>query len=319
MLLKISFSIFIIVMVLHYIDDEKVVMLLSSVDLEWFAYLIVLITIDRLFMAYKWSMLLEAKGIKVPIVKLLKLYYVGTFVGVFLPTTVGGDMLRVYLLSNEVERAEDVFSSVVVERLVGFLAALILAFVSIAIFEYMYVSYHKSIFYLVLGFAVFFSVTVPISLKWGLVKKIFNIVPGRFQRSKAFIKLKGIYVSYVGYSDQKSVLIKFLVFSLLEQIFPVAEYYVSARAIGVVAPVIVFFAVVPIVMLIVRIPISFNGIGVNEGLLVYFFSLLGLSLAGAFSIGLLGHIGVLVASLPGLLVYVCSVKSRFLARSGESG
>ncbi len=46
-----------------------------------------------------------------------------------------------------------------------------------------------------------------------------------------------------------------------------------------------------------------------EGLLMYFFSLLGLSTAGAFSIGLLGHVGMLLACVPGFIFYIWDKKS----------
>jgi len=63
------------------------------------------------------------------------------------------------------------------------------------------------------------------------------------------------------------------------------------------------------VQLISRIPISFEGLGVNEGLLVYFFSLLGLSKTGAFTIGLLGHIAIIIATLPALFFYIKDIKT----------
>ncbi|MCD6419494.1 MAG: flippase-like domain-containing protein [Synergistetes bacterium] len=308
-LLRIGFSFAIGIGILCYVGVERVLVLLSSTDIAWFVLLILVITADRFLMAYKWSVLLKARGIEVSFLKLVRLYYIGTFVGLFLPATVGGDLLRVYLLSRDSGLFEDVFSSVVVERLGGFFSSLVFALISVLLLRRMGIPNYNLIFYFVVLLVFFFPMAIFLSAKEHLAKRLYVIFPERIRKWSVMLKLKNIYISYVKYTSQGKVLIGFFVLSLLEQLFPILGNYISARAIGFAVSIWVFLVVIPIVLLVTRIPISFNGIGINEGLLVYFFSLLGLSTAGAFSIGLLGHVGVLLACVPGFIFYIWDKKS----------
>src|SRR5207249_5211049 len=69
--------------------------------------------------AYKWGILLAAQGIRVPLYYLLRYTFVGLFFGNFLPSNVGGDVVRAYDLARFTERKAVSSASVVVDRLTG--------------------------------------------------------------------------------------------------------------------------------------------------------------------------------------------------------
>jgi uncharacterized membrane protein YbhN (UPF0104 family) len=66
------------------------VVLLKNINVYYFIMLLVLVTIDRIFMAYKWLLLLRVKDKNISLPTVIRIYYIGTFIGFFLPTTVGG-------------------------------------------------------------------------------------------------------------------------------------------------------------------------------------------------------------------------------------
>ena len=131
----------------------------------------------------------------------------------------------------------------------------------------------------------------------------------RLSKNLLFSKFKKLYLSYAEYKNHKGLLSLFLALSILEQLAAVIGTYLACRALNLSIPFIYFLLIIPLVQLISRIPISFEGLGVNEGLLVYFFSLLGLSKTGAFTIGLLGHIAIIIATLPALFFYIKDIKT----------
>ena len=60
----------------------------------------VLANCDRVLMAFKWNLLLQVKQLRVPFREVLKSYYFGTFWGIVLPSSIGGDAVRVYRFAS---------------------------------------------------------------------------------------------------------------------------------------------------------------------------------------------------------------------------
>lgn len=308
-ILQLTVSIVLIILLLRLINIPDMVSLLKSVNPYYFILLLALITFDRIFMAYKWHLLLKIKDASISLFSAIRIYYIGTFIGFFLPTTVGGDMVRVLKLRSEKRRATDALSSVILERVLGFIASAILAPIA-ALFL---ISLFKLNIWRFLGIAgallLLFIILMVISFSEFIIGKIDK----NEKLSKNFLlnKFKKFYLSYAEYKNHKSLLALFLFLSILEQTMPVIGNYLACRALNLSIPFIYFLLIIPLVQLISRIPISFEGIGVNEGLLVYFFSLLGLSKTGAFTIGLLGHIAIIIATLPALFFYIRDIKTSF--------
>ena len=85
-----------------------------------------LVLIDRAVMAYRWFVLLrplEGKNLP-PFWTILRIFFVSTFVGTFLPASIGGDAVRAYSLSNHRVPIADSMASVVVDRMLGVLSVL---------------------------------------------------------------------------------------------------------------------------------------------------------------------------------------------------
>jgi len=309
LIIQIVISIVLIILLLRLINISDMFSLLKSANLYYFILLLALVTVDRIFMAYKWHLLLKVKDKSISLFSAIKTYYIGTLAGFFLPTTVGGDMVRVLKLRSEKKSGTDVLSSVIMERMLGFIASAILAPIA-ALFLISFLELDVWRFLWIAGaFLFFFIVLIVISFSGFIVRKIdrSNKLSGIF----FFGKFKKLYLSYAEYKNHKGFLAVFLILSILEQIMPVIGNYLACRALNLSVPFVYFLLIIPLIQLISRIPISFEGIGVNEGLLVYFFTLLGLSTTGAFTIGLLGHIALIIAALPALYFYIRDIKDSY--------
>src|SRR5438309_95088 len=91
------------------------------------ASLAVIVSIlDRALMTYKWTLLLKAKGIHLGLLTAMKIYCASMIWGMFLPTTVGADTIRAVSTARTGINANEVVASIVVERMFGFLSALLL-------------------------------------------------------------------------------------------------------------------------------------------------------------------------------------------------
>ncbi len=309
LILQSAVSILLIILLLRWININNMLSLFRNINIYYFILLLALVTLDRIFMAYKWHLLLKVKDKSISLFSAIRTYYIGTFIGSFLPTTVGGDIVRVIKLHGEKKKGTDILSSVILERMLGFIASAILAPVA-AIFLISFFKLDIWYFFIIAGaLLLFFILLVLIPFNETIFIKIDK--NERLSRNFIFNRLKKVYLSYANYKKNKGILILFLFLSILEQLVPVIGNYLACRALNLSIPFIYFLLIIPLVQLISRTPISFEGIGVNEGLLVYFFTLLGLSKTGAFSIGLLGHIAIIIATLPALFFHFRDIKSSF--------
>ena len=309
LIIQIVISVALIILLLRLINISDMFSLLKRANLYYFILLLALVTVDRIFMAYKWHLLLKVKDKSISLFSAIKTYYIGTLAGFFLPTTVGGDMVRVLKLRSEKKSGTDVLSSVIMERMLGFIASAILAPIA-ALFLISFLELDVWRFLWIAGaFLLFFIVLIVISFSGFIVRKIDR--SKKLSGNIFFGKFKKLYLSYAEYKNHKGLLAVFLILSILEQIMPVIGNYLACRALNLSVPFVYFLLIIPLIQLVSRIPISFEGIGVNEGLLVYFFTLLGLSTTGAFTIGLLGHIALIIAALPALYFYIRDIKNSY--------
>src|SRR5690606_15055712 len=79
-------------------------------------------------------------------------------------------------------------------------------------------------------------------------------------------RIAGAYSSYAGHPAALAV---FFLLSVVESLVPALIAYVAARGLGVDAPVWVFVAVMPIALMVARLPVSLGGFGVQEMSFVY--------------------------------------------------
>ena len=116
--------------------------------------------------------------------------------------------------------------------------------------------------------------------------------------------LRALCESYASYGGSGALVGLFFALTLIEGGFPVAIHYVAGRALGLDPGWALYIAVVPLVYLVARLPVSLGGLGVLELSFVSLAGLLGLGWTDAFSIAALATALYLVALAPGALLYL---------------
>ncbi|HEX2905623.1 MAG TPA: lysylphosphatidylglycerol synthase domain-containing protein, partial [Phototrophicaceae bacterium] len=131
-------------------------------------------------------------------------------------------------------------------------------------------------------------------------------------------KLKEIYQSYQGYRQHKPALALFFVLSLAENLLPIWVNYCLALAFHLEVAPLYFFILVPISLVLIRLPISISGIGVQEGFFVYFLGLIGVANSPALLLGAAGNIIAILSILVGGVLYGISGLNMSAAAKGVS-
>ena len=91
-------------------------------------------TLDRALMSFKWSWLLRSRNQPLPFFQGLKIYCASMVWGMLLPATIGADAFRAYSASRTGLDANEIVASILIERIAGFLSALLLGLLSLVLF-----------------------------------------------------------------------------------------------------------------------------------------------------------------------------------------
>lgn len=235
--------------------------------------------------ALKWQLLLNAQHIRLSFTRVLSFYYVGLFANNFLPSSIGGDAMRIYDAARASGKAGEAAASVVMERL---LASLALAFTA-AVAVMLRPDYRGNGLFLWLtgGIAVFCLAATVILFAWPFNE---NGPVGRW-----LCRLSR-------YKKEPQVLFGVMLLSFLFQGLLVVSNIFIFKALGVDIPLPVHFFYIPLIMAATMLPASVNGIGIREGMYAMLYGLAGVEPATAVACSLLFWALVTVASLAGGII-----------------
>src|SRR4029078_10980449 len=100
-------------------------------DLKWVALAMAVNVATVRVMAWRWSILIRAKGMVAPFWWLVRTYFVALFLGQFLPAAVGGAAVRAVELGRRTHDGPEAVASVLIDRLVG-----VVSLVGLAVLAY---------------------------------------------------------------------------------------------------------------------------------------------------------------------------------------
>jgi uncharacterized protein (TIRG00374 family) len=279
---KLLFSLALLVVLALTQDLGGVLSLLAGVADGWLAMAIAVVFVEQSITALTWQRLLAARGLHVGLLEILRIYYLSSFIGTWLPSSTGPDVLRAYYLARHVD-GYDAVGSMLVLRFVSLLALGVFAVAGIALVpaplppEALVLAW-----LLVAGSAG--------ALMMGLTDTPRRVATAvleglRLQRLAAI--LGKLHAALHAYRRAPGELTVAGVLSLIVQFLRILTVYLAALALGIEVPFAPYLVLVPVTALITLVPISLAGLGVREGAFVYFFSRAGMSEAGAFSLSLM--------------------------------
>ncbi len=273
---------------------------LKRANLYWLCVVFVIIHIDRVFMAYKWTILLRVLGLPVSLKTAAKAYYVGSFWSTFLPISVGGDVVRAGWLIKEVQSDARIISSVVVERLLGALALAIVALGSV-ILLIMSPSLGLPVFSKIIFLLLFGTIIAIIALFSQYTHSIAQKLLSRLPLQRVGRAIEKMRVAIFTFKEKPSLLIAFLILSILEESLPILAIFTLAKALSIDLSLLWVIIAVPIVLVVAGMPISVRGFGVIEGTYGLILSFAGIPLSAAVTMAVVDRVLVLLATLPGAL------------------
>lgn len=297
--LQILVSVGIFGFLLYHIDVGRTVELVRESDARYVAVALVIFLVTTWAMAWRWQLLLASKGIREPLGWLTKLYFVGYAAGQVLPTSMGGDAVRIveHARRRPGARAEAA-GAVVIERVIGATGTLLLVAVGLAVAAGRYSDLEAVLWVelaglltvLVLGVLIFSRRTRRL-----LEERIFPL--GRRVRLER--PLERVHLALHGYRDRRGVLAFTLALTVVTQGARLAAIWMCGEAVGVDLSPLVYVILGPLLFLVQMVPFTLNGIGVREAFFVVFLGRFGVEPDAAFAAGFLYYAVSIATSLPG--------------------
>jgi uncharacterized protein (TIRG00374 family) len=288
-------------------DPASVFNAARGADLRLIVLACVLVVADRVLMAYRWLTLLSPlePRERPPFAVVMRIFFMSTFIGTFLPASVGGDAVRALSLSRQGVGGVDAVASVVMDRVLGVLSILIVALAGA---------------WLAMDL-VDVRVLLPALVLLGVLCTLAGAVvfSGAAARliASAMAKLpRGqqtgdrLLAAIQRYSRYRGDLANVLICSVAVQVLRVLQTYSLGLALGIAVPLGVYFALVPLILLIVLMPITINGLGTTQAAFVWLFGRAGVPNAESFALSVLFLAIAVVGNLPGGLLFVVEKTKR---------
>lgn len=256
--------------------------------------------------AARWQAVLAGLGIEGRLRSLLHHYLAGLFVGNFLPSTIGGDVLRVRRLAVERGEGADAFASVILERFTGMLVLPVLTLVGLAV--------NPGLRDLGAASAVAAALSVGVLVLFGLVLWLVGHprVGGRLTDSGGWKRFAvAVHLGADRFRRHPRAVVGVLVAAFTYQLFMVLAAFLAARALGIDAVgITAVLAFLPAVAMAQTVPVSLGGLGVREGSLAFFLNPLDVPTGRAVALGLVIYGLNLTVSLLGAPSFAMGNRSK---------
>jgi uncharacterized protein (TIRG00374 family) len=295
------------------IDVGKTAHILANADPGYFALSVGIALLTVPPMAWRWKLLLRAKGIEDNLPWLTRAYFVSYSASQMLPTSLGGDAVRIYeTAKRHPGRGGPVAGSVLLERALGGAATLILAAVGIAlafghydIGVYLWVELAFVIATVLFGIVLFSRRIRP------LLRRFVPIL----KRLWIERHVRAVYEAMHAYRHNARLMLFVTGVTLLLQGARIVSIWAGGQAVGVHLSIRPYFALGPLLFLVMLVPFTLNGVAVRESFFVNFLGRLSVPADHAFAAGFVFFLVTIAIALPGVALWGLEAMRR---ASGEA-
>ena len=260
--------------------------------------------------AARWRVLLEAGQIDVPRLRATKVFAASVMLNYVLPTSVGGDALRAWLVGRESGRLVAAATATIVDKLTALLCLIVLAWAALAVDWGGVPGLVVGVFaWLTAGLAL---VVVVAALAAAGVRPILHRLPER-----VVVLIREVWTMLRVWARSAKLVTSLAGLGLAYQVLIVLALVLLGKAIGLELSFALAAVSLTIVLVAVLIPISIGGLGVREGGFVLLLGQADVSAEQATLLSLLTAGGMVLAS--GAVFAIAAAAEAVRARNTDRG
>jgi uncharacterized protein (TIRG00374 family) len=283
--------------ILWKIDVGKTVDVLRDALVGYFLGAVAIMVVTVLPMAWRWQRLLAGRGIHDNLAWLTRAYFTAYTAGQVLPTSIGGDAVRIMETSRRHSgRTAVVTGTVLLERGLGGATTVVLGAIG---FVLSVGHYDVGAYLWIEGLFVFGTLLLAFVFFARSARPLLRRGRPLLERVRLERPLRLFYEGIHHYRSRPRLLAGVLAVTFVVQAVRVLAIWASARAVGIELGVRVYYVMGPLLFLVMLVPFTLNGIAVREAFFVSFLGSLGVGADQAFAAGFLFFFVTLLLAVPG--------------------
>jgi uncharacterized protein (TIRG00374 family) len=273
-----------------------------QMNLGWMSAALGMYAAMLLVSAWRWRLLLRIQSVAVGFGLLTKSFLVATFFNNFLPSNIGGDVVRVADTAPYTGSKTVATTVVLVDRLLGLIALLAVAALASGAAVFSGVRLHgTSWIWLALAGL---SVGLLVVLRWpaAVTRLMHSAAHGRAAALQT--RVQNLIAAIHRFAAEPRPVSMAFAGAMAVQMLLVLFYVCAARSLSVPFPLMAASVIVPVSLAVQMLPLSINGFGVREAVFAFFFTSLGLDVSSALTLSLGSAMLIMLFSLSGGAVLV---------------
>jgi glycosyltransferase 2 family protein len=313
--LKVLFTIFLLYLVFKSVDLSEITRDLSTFHVPSLLLLLAFLWAGQLLCAERWRLFAAALQMHGRFQSFMRLYFAGMFFNIGLPTLIGGDVIKAYMLSRKCRTSFGVgLASVVQDRAAGLFVLLFYGSIAIVLYPISWKGIPLWTAYLFLWVAFAAALQLirlsarfhrnPMAAEnYSFPRKIIRTMVELHQALGKSSMGKGMFFRISIYSLITSALVLWI----FQQVISAAGHHVG---------IIAFAALFPLITLVTMLPITLGGLGVREWVYIEALSLVGIPREAGLVISLATSALILLGNLGGVL-FLPSVPGELRRQHGD--
>jgi uncharacterized membrane protein YbhN (UPF0104 family) len=313
-LVKAGVSLALLAFLFSRVDAPRLWHLARSASIPWLAAALALYYLMICVSAWRWGVLLDAQGLRFPLRRLTSSFFVATFFNNFLPSNIGGDVVRIADTAPAAGSRTKAATVVLIDRGMGLLGLALIAAIGATLAGVDLGPIRPGLLWL--GFVVAVAVAAPALLNPQGFTRLLK--PLRVLHAEWIdIRLARLTDSLSRFKETPTALAFCFAGAIVVQAILVAFYLAVARSMRIPVGFAELALVVPISFIVQMLPISMNGLGVREATFGFYFTRFGLPLETGLLVSFVGAAVIMVFSLSGGAVYLSRLRTGAPFSTGD--
>jgi len=298
--IKIVVSLGLLAVLFSRVDVSRLWGITRQASVAWLTMALLLYFLMILTSAVRWGVLLRAQHVNLPFTYLTNSFLVATFFNNFLPSNIGGDVIRVTDTAKAAGSKTLATTVVLIDRGLGLLGLALMAATGASMMHRMAVG-PVGPRVLWAGFGLGTIIATPALLMPEIVTKLLQ--PLRvFHQEWVDARIEKLAYVLTRFKETPAALAACFSGAIAVQGLLVLFYVAIARSMHIPVGFAELAVIVPVSFIVQMIPLSVNGFGVREATFGFYFTRLGLPLDAALAVSFVGAALIILFSLSGGVV-----------------
>jgi uncharacterized protein (TIRG00374 family) len=303
--LKVAVSVVLLVILFSRVDMAGLWAMAKSASVPWLLAALLLYAVNVFASTWRWHLLLEVQDVEITRRSLLGSFLVATFFNNFLPSNIGGDVIRISDTARSARSKTLATTVVLVDRTLGFMGLVLVAAVGATLASSSSGQDRLPIWpsWLWVSFIAAAAVTAPAVLAPAGVGRLLqplSVVHPQWVSTR----IDTLTSALSRFRKQPGVLARCFTAAVFVQAMMVAYYLAVVYALRIPITPWHLAVIVPISFVVQMLPVSVNGFGVREAAFSVYFAHVGLPIQSAVLMSLVATVLTMIFSLSGAAVYV---------------